>query len=329
MQAVENEALENTSDFIRRCREQGRLQPFAPAPLGEHRQRFMALVEDMRRHGADYTAQLSMLTLAGLNRGHEKRESAHTLIAELLQRTDIREKEEELLQLWQSRLLLKLGESYDLQQADIGTALTHIASRQNTLLQELREEEDNPFGLTSGFGESTREADSMLRHRLKAWCRLYFHDQSPAPSLLVTRQGMAMELLQEVYEKLCGRLAEPLVSLDVPLVGGEDTLAATPLINQVAPLQKALTQVMQPLAPEQASLIAKQWTDAEDAWRQLLDKQYPSAQAGRGRLDVLYFPGISTKRLMMEGFAGGIGSAASEEMAAAKQGCCLSVLSRP
>ena len=69
MQAVENEPQENDSDFVRHCREQGRLQTFTPAPLGEQRLRFMALVEDMRRRGADYTVQLSMLTLAGTASG--------------------------------------------------------------------------------------------------------------------------------------------------------------------------------------------------------------------------------------------------------------------
>ena len=94
MQAVENDPRETDSVVVRQCQDQGRWRPITPAPLGEHRQRFMALVSDMRHHGADYTSQLSMLTLAGLHRGGDQRESTHSLISDLLQRTDIREKQE-------------------------------------------------------------------------------------------------------------------------------------------------------------------------------------------------------------------------------------------
>ena len=64
LQAVENEPLETESAYLRQCLESGKLHPFAPVPLGEDRRRFLTLVEDMRRHGADYIAQLSMLTVA-------------------------------------------------------------------------------------------------------------------------------------------------------------------------------------------------------------------------------------------------------------------------
>ncbi|MGD9949240.1 MAG: hypothetical protein AB7U29_12280 [Desulfobulbus sp.] len=325
MQAVENEPLETTSNFVHHCQDRGRLQTFTPAPLGEQRQRFMALVADMRRHGADYTSQLSMLTLAGLNRGAEQRESTHALIADLLQRTDIREKEEEQLQLWQSRLMLKLGEWSDLQQADIDSTLIHIASRQNALLQELREEEDNPFSLTAGLDNSSRETDAMLSHRLKAWSQLYFYAQDQAPGILVTRHAMVIDLLQEFYEKLHSQPLTPLMSLDLPLMAGDEPLAEAPLINQIPTLRATIAQLMQPLAPEKALSIAKQWATDKDAWGQLLDKHYPHQQAGRCHLEFIYFPGISGRRLIMEGFARGMQSG-EQNGGDAEQGCCVAFL---
>ena len=99
LQAVENEPLETDSAYLRQCLEAGKLHPFAPAPLGEERQRFLALVEDMRRHGADYISQLSMLTVAGLQRSDQV-ESSQALVTDLLKRSDIRSREEEQVRLW-------------------------------------------------------------------------------------------------------------------------------------------------------------------------------------------------------------------------------------
>lgn len=327
MQAVENEPVETDSAFVRHCLDQGVLRTFTPVPLGEQRQRFLALIEDMRRHGADYTSQLSMLTLAGMQRDREQRESTHALMAGLLQRTDIREQEEEQLQLWQSRLMLKLGEWYDLQQADIDSTLDHIASRQEALLQALREEEETTFSLPAGTGESSPEPESLLRHRLKAWSRLCFHAQSEAPGILVTRHSMAMELLQEVYEKLHGQPAKILVSLDLPGNTGEAPPTAPPLCAQVPLLRQAVAGMMQPLAPEQAAAIAQQWDSMEEKWKQLLDRQYPLEQTGRCHLEMVYFPGISGRRLMLEGFAGGVRSGMPQKTAA-EPGCCLGLLKR-
>jgi len=325
MQAVENEPLETEATFVHRCREKGRLRTFTPAPLGEQRQRFMALVTDMQRHGADYTSQLSMLTLAGLHRGGEQRESTHALISDLLQRTDIREKQEEQLQLWQSRLMLKLGEWFDLQQTEIDTTLSHIASRQNALLQELREEDENPFSFTAGLGESTHGSEDMLRHRLKAWTKLCMHDQDQPQGILVTRHDLAMELLQEVYEKLSGQTASALLDLELPLAGDDDTPTNAPLISGLPALQELLLKMMEPLAAEQATAIAAQWANDQDKWQRLLDQHFPPEQAGRCRLELYYFPGISARRLFMEGFGGGMQSG-TYNVKNTDEGCCIALL---
>ena len=49
MQAVENEPPATDSTYLNQCRKMGRLRSFTPAPLGQERDRFMALVEDMRQ----------------------------------------------------------------------------------------------------------------------------------------------------------------------------------------------------------------------------------------------------------------------------------------
>jgi len=326
MQAVENESLAPDAGYLSRCLEMGRLGSFTPAPLGPERDRFMALVEDMRRNGADYTTQLSMLTLAGMQRGGQQRESSGSLISDLLKRTDIRTEEVTQLQLWQSRLMLKLGEWFDAQQTDIGNALSHITTRQQDLFQELREEDElPPFSQPSEAGQSSAESASMLKHRLKAWARLYFHDLEQTPRLLITRHDLAMELLQEVYEKIRRQEATALIRLQLPCLALRESPNAQPLLQKLPRLQATLSQLMTPLAPEAATTLADDWKKNQADWEGLLEQEFPQHQAGRCQLEFIYFPNISAKRLMMEGFTTGK-SDPGTDTTSQEQGCCLALL---
>ncbi|WP_448873468.1 hypothetical protein [Desulfobulbus propionicus] len=330
MQAVEDEPIASDSALVGHWRAQGRIQVFTPTPLGEQRQRFMALVEDMRRHGADYIGQLGMLTLAGLNRMDDQRESSQALVADLLRRTDIRERNEEQLLLWQSRLMLKLGEWYDQQQADLSTALDRIAARQDALFQGLRDEENSPFSLGAELAESSRESEPLLRHRLKAWCRLSLHGQGEVPGIPITRHATAMELLREVHEKQqrTPNPASTVAILELPtllrdMTGDDQT--DRPLIEQCPELQQAVEQMAGPVAEDQAKAIKELCAAKNNPWHHLLDRNFPTGSSGRCRLELVYFPEISSRQLLLEAFAGGMRSG-GQEKTRPRRGCCLGVL---
>lgn len=322
LQAVENEPLETDSVYLRQCLESGKLHPFAPVPLGEERQRFLALVEDMRRHGADYISQLSMLTVAGLQRG-DQAESSQALVTDLLKRSDIRSREKEQIRLWQARLMLKLGEWHDRQQADIATALGAIASRQESLLQQLREEDDDSFALTAEIAGHSREEETMQRNRLKAWGRLALHGQDLAAAMPITRHAASLDLLQEIFEKRAATPAKPLFRLDLPLLPGTAQPGA-PLIEQLPELKAALAQLAGPCTPDQAAALAERMNENDLSWQTLLEKSYPEAVHERCQLELVYFPGISASQLLREGCAGEYRSTSNSGDAS---GCCIGLLS--
>ena len=322
LQAVENEPLETDSPYLRQCVEAGTLRPFSPSHLGEDRPRFLALVEDMRRHGADYISQLSMLTVAGLQR-NEQMETSQALVADLLKRSDIRTREEEQTRLWQSRLVLKLGEWHDRQQADIDTALGEIIARQESLLQELREEEDSSFALTTEIAEHRRETETMLRHRLKAWYRLALHNQNPLPGIPITRHAAILDQLQEMFEKRQAIQAKSLATLQLPQLP-LDAKLGTPLIDQLPALKEILAQLALPCTPEQASTLAQQLAVHQDQWQALVEGTYPEAEHEHCRLELVFFPGVSTNELLEAGCAGGQGT---ERSSAGATGCCIGLLS--
>lgn len=320
LQAVEDEPLGTglSTPFIEQLLRQGTLQLFTPAPLGDQRERFLALTGDMQRRRDDYTSQLSMLTLAGLGR-REQTETKNSILTNLLKsgRIDSRNEDEELM-LWQSRLMLKLGEFFEAEQAELNEALRNITSRQDDLLAELREETDNPFAVASGFQDSGHKADGILQHRLKAWSRLYFHGAPQTqPQVFITRHEAVLDTLQEVFEKNQQRSSQQIARLELPArlsPASPDTPAPEPLVSQCAGLQAALAALTTTdTSPRpQAETARELFAGCAADWSHLLDARYPSGQFGRCTLDLFLFPGISSRQLFVESFVGGI--SAKDEM---------------
>ena len=309
IQAIENEAVEEGAEsaFVVRCRRQKRLIGCTPVPLGTERERFCSLIGDMRRRGETYTSQLNMLILADINR-RDSAESGSAILRDVLKRGEIGDRDETHLLLWQSRLILKLGEWYDLDQADLSRALQAIEAKQESLLAELCEDADTPFTLAAEMHDAGQDNDSILRHRLKAWTRLCFSGSHDAPGIPITRHSAAMELLQEVYEKLSGHSARWLISLEIPLLAPDQVLDLTTSLVQHCP---KLRQAICALADNRSSRppmedIKRLLLAGQMEWAQCLSPFLPLTAQQRSVLDLFLFPKMSSARLFAESFAGGV-----------------------
>ena len=311
LQAVEDEPLgqDLPSPLVGQLLQQGTLQLFTPAPLGDQRERFLALTGDMQKRRDDYTNQLSMLTLAALSR-REQTETKNSILTNLLKigKIDNRNEEEELL-LWQSRLMLKLGEFLDTEQAELNEALRDITSRQDDLLAELREETDSPFSLTAGLQGSDHKSEAILQHRLKAWSRLYFHAPHQAqPQVFITDNEAALDTLQEVFENNHRLSARKIASLELPARRSSATELPTlaSLIHQCPSLQAAMATLTTAdvFTPPQVEALAELFSVCATEWSHGLNTRYPAAQHGRCTLDLFLFPETSPRQLFLEGFTG-------------------------
>ncbi|MCL1980601.1 MAG: hypothetical protein FWG62_05955 [Proteobacteria bacterium] len=305
MQPIENapSAAKTATGFIKRCQQQGRLDTFTPVPLGDQRERFLALAQDIRRRGYTYISQLSMTTLAGM--GHRNSpEAPHAILASLLRGADIQEQEQTELMLWQSRLMLELGEVYDFEQAELSDALLTIGRRQNSLFAELCEEEENPFALPVAGQDDGPEVDKILRHRLKAWTRLCFHHGRTAPGLLVSRHRTAIDLLQEVYEKRWQQSGRLLAEIAIPVPAAQETAAVGQPPGRSCPdLDRLLTEI------GAAGSDLKFSTEHEHQLRTGLEQWSRvalSPTAESAVLELYFFPQASAARLFAESFADGV-----------------------
>lgn len=125
-----------------------------PAPLAEDRERFLILLQDIRSRPEDYAGHLGNLS-AGLGNMVRPNEQEQSIMDTLLHQTRIRAggskdntpepakgqgKNTSSVLLWQARLLLKLGESLDRNQAEIRRDLDRVTRQQDELFRELRKE---------------------------------------------------------------------------------------------------------------------------------------------------------------------------------------------
>lgn len=301
LQAVEDEPLIAPSPAIVEMLQHGHLRLVTPVPLGERRDGFLALVRDMEQRGDDYLSQLARLTLANLHH-HTGSESGSSILSSLLQHATIgtQEDEETTQRLWQSRLVLKLGELFDAEQAGVDKAMRDIDRRQDALLQELRQESDDLFTLTDNLEENGRYADTMLSHRLKAWTRLFFHRPAPLGStVFVTAHSAALDTLVDWYEAERHQSSRQFLSLELPATNDTFEVTNAPLIEACPSLEAALT----PVSVKGENMAARLRQGAAE-WAARLDEIFPQGRNGRGRLDLFAFRGISARHLFLAAFAG-------------------------
>jgi hypothetical protein len=212
--------------------------------------------------------------------------------------------------LWQARLVLKLAEIHEIEQAEVTAALTRIAQRQEALLAELREETEELFALTEQLAGARGQVEAALANRLKAWSRLVVHASlQDCPQFLVTRHEAVMETLMERYERLCGRAPRRLAPLELPRNGasappdsGWEKMIASPIAERL----QAVTGHLQGDSSNQAGLeqAIALFNRSKADWEAALERRWSVRAWSRCRLEMACFPGISARRLFLSGLAG-------------------------
>ncbi len=306
LRAVEkdNPPVADLAQLCQEMIEQGLVRYDCPAPLADNRDRFLQLVHDLQYRRDDYAGQLSNLSLAGL--GSRKTESKTTIISTLLKETGVEngQDEERMQVLWQARLVLKLGETFDREQADLQENLTRIAARENGLIKELRKEDNQPFSLTRSLIAADGKTDGQLRLRLKAWSRLFgLGDTQLTAEAFITTGRDSFELLLEQYEQDQGVAPTALLSLLLPCCppDGEVTGLRTRLQQEAAEYITICRNIL-----AQPALISdsdrKILDGPESQWAELLEQLYPAAEYGRCILSLSHLSGIDPGRFFLETF---------------------------
>ncbi|MDH3348842.1 MAG: hypothetical protein OEM02_12195 [Desulfobulbaceae bacterium] len=274
---------------------------FSPAPLGDDRERFLSLVQDLEGKRDHYAEQLGHLSLAGFTQSRrEVEETKGAIITDLLRPKDsddsLQEKKMQIL--WQARLVLKLGEMYDQQQQSLQDDMRRVLDQENSLFGELRQEEDISFAFTRQLSGVTQSNSVLEEHRLKAWVRLFvLGSASPTvPAVFVTSDRRGLDYLVEKFEAITNKESEGLTVLLLPPweqdgVNNENEITVGPNAQEIL------------VSLRSALVVGKSddnWEKFAQQWNDLIRSRCPEEDCSR--LTLFRFPKISANNLLMQAF---------------------------
>ncbi len=309
-----------------------------PAPLGEDRERFLQLISDLQNRKEDYANQLSQLSLAGI--GHSRKttsESRSSILSSLLKSkgiensTENKKEESRTLILWQARLVLKLGEMFDLEQAGLDRDLAQLKQVQEEVFSELQGEADLSFLLTKQLSQVHGSTDGQLKLRLKSWSRLLFLGEpcKEKNSVYITSHRDAFDRLADEYDKLQATLPARLISISLPLIDPEkiSEIPAAGFAKEAAESLQCLRDSFQnPDGVEDAA--GSDLLEVEQQWCNLVEKYYPETEQQRCQLSIYSFSGVAAKQLFLNSF-GSDDDLLFEEQAHQKENLLIGFLEQP
>ena len=307
-QPVENDTVvpELNTPVIDALIAEGCCRVFAPSPLGEDREKFRQLVEDIRNRREDYGVQFAQASLASIpSFTRPVKETKSSLVSELLGAKGISEKEKDRNAglLWQARLVLKLGEIFDADQESLRRNLQAVRNREENLLAELRKEKETLFSLTGNLGAASPVTPEMVEMRLRAWTRLSVQDKAAwqaTPVFLLTGSGDGFEMLADTFEHISGRAPIQTGSLSLP--------ARCPDTETMIRQSRLFREETKELRAEfflGLERCREETAGPEDAaWESALEALFPAQMYGRSRVRFCCCPGISAEELLRAAFLG-------------------------
>jgi len=305
---------------------------YAPAPLGNDRDRFNHLVRELQSYRSEDITRLFSFAKAEITSGQirdQDESSAGTLFTALHKPTDSSSSESLRERLWQARLVLKLAEMLEENEAEIKNGLAAVTSIEQKLYGSLQGTgEPDPDELASIAGDDTAapgnsfaqqpndqslsQADLLIPLRVKAWAELLMVDRLRKPTcFLATAQKDAAALLIDGCENVFHKQPVKLLSLLLPVAPplGADDKAAEEFFNRRRIMQTEVngslaaiddflleTAGLNGIGPGIINLPAD--LDKEiHSWNAAVLNTFPGATENSKMLDFYCFPAISIERL--------------------------------
>ena len=316
---------------------QGLCTGYAPAPLGSDRDRFNHLIKELQSSRSEDITRLFSFAKAEISSGQirdQDESSAGALFTTLHKPTDSSSSEQLRERLWQARLVLKLAEMLEENEAQIRNGLAAVTNVEQRLYGSLLGTgEQDPDELASITGDVTgvpensfaqqskdqprSQADLLISLRIKAWAELFLVDRLKKPAcLLATAQKDAAALLIDGCENVFHKPPEKLLSLLLPVapVLGADDEAAEEFLNRRNKIQ---TEVNGSLAAiddfllETAGLsgtgpgtikIPADLDREVHSWNAAVLDTFPGSIESSKMLDFYCFPAISIEQLFQRLF---------------------------
>lgn len=272
-------------------------------PLGEDKDRFLYLINDIKNRKDDYAAQLGHLTLASFSHDTKKGEDTkHQIMSTLLGRPGAeanKEKDLEQDRIWHARLVLKIAEILDKEQEDVAKAFMMLEDSETGLFDKLKggNEDDEADSLYNDLLKLKSKIDTpssgSVRNRLKAWFRFIGDEKLPECPVWVTSREEVAAVFIENHNRLHDRLPNCIAEISMPVHIGGSTEKDFNKFEDFCRSGKAVKEVFSTMlvtgVPQDrpTDKVQQKVTD----WNSLLESFYPEPQYGRSILKLYQFSG--------------------------------------
>lgn len=271
----------------------GLCQEHTPSPLGESRDRFLHLINDIQQRKDDYAAQLSSLTVAAMSAKKSSiDDSSQGIISTLLggHSVEPQEEEEQDLQLWQARLVLKIAEILDREEEEVAMQMALLDDDESGLFQSLKgeadEEEESLFTELKQLKEKmARPTVDAVEKRLRAWAQLYQKGEFHFP-LWLTQLEEAADILLEQYESSNDQPPPVILELEIPANIGWSKKETVDVIKH---FQDANRELLKQLQTAMQTEDSSQLQPLLSGWNSIINEDFPVEQAGRMFLTIYDF----------------------------------------
>ena len=261
-------------------------------PLGEDKERFLYLINDIKNRKDDYAAQLSHVTLAGLSaKKSQDDESRGQILSSLLGRAPQTSSPSEHAEkdiLWQARLVLKLAEILDREEEEVAQALVFLEDSESDVFDQLKgvedKENDNLYEdmvkITAKLGKPQTQS---LARRMHSWFRFINNSTLPVCSIWSTSRQEVADILFENHENKYQREPLHLAAIDLPAHLGKDiTVIHEDIVKFKSDSGELLSLIFKMIVAAQITLEEDgSYQEHINKWKQLLEMYYPAKKFGR------------------------------------------------
>ncbi len=283
--------------------ESGLCRAHNPAPLGDDRERFLRLVEDIGSRKDDYAAQLSALTVAAMSAGADETggEKRHQILSSMLGNSPQPSGETGELQrdLWQARLVLAISEILEKEEAELHQELQLLDAQEIEMFKSLQgdaaADETNPFSEVQRIAAHLKQARPQeMKMRFRSWLTLMRAGTLPAVSLFLASSIEAGDQLITEYEKRHEGTVRPILELNLP-----ERIEAGPVhvVSQIQRFHEQSFELRKTICSDLETLLSKEFASSDSAdtllptgpdylssWNAMVDDHFPPGSHGSASL---------------------------------------------
>lgn len=268
-----------------------------PHPLGNDKDRFNYLINDIKNRKDDYAGQLSNIALASLSRDQVKSDPGHTIVSSIVGKSQKNIQRDAITpedKLWHARLILKIAEILDQEEEEVAKSLLYLTESEQSLFKTLQgddtdREVDNLYhDIIQLKTLLSKPSSESMDNRLRSWFAYTRSYSFPLCPVWTTTRKEVLDILSENHMNSTGALPQCTMSFSVPLhLGGNSQQTIDHLFDWKEQFSSLTTELL--FSGLSDSCDSNQQDQLMERYTNALDSHYPAQEFGRNFGSIYHF----------------------------------------